>query len=86
MSQAEYLEWQVFDVLEPIGFRRDDHLAAWMAQWAVAPHVKEMPAAEKFMPFDEGRFDDDDEEDGGLDGWLAAASRIGIPIVTEGAV
>jgi hypothetical protein len=88
MSWREYQEWQIFDAMEPIGFRRADLLAAHHAQWALAPHVKDMPPAEAFMPFDERRFDppkdDADEAEFTIGGWLAAARKAGMVIRKEG--
>lgn len=85
MSWPEFLEWQVFDALEPIGFKRDDHLAAHIAQAAVAPHVKELGPLKDFMPFDDARFDQEDEDEAEftVSGWIGAAVEAGIPVVSN---
>lgn len=82
MSWAEFLEWQVFDALEPVGFRRDDFHAAHIAAAAIAPHVKKAPGPADLMPFDEKRFDPP-AGDGGLDGWLSAARKAGLSVVQQ---
>ena len=84
MSQAEYLDWQVFDTLEPIGFHRADHHVAALSWAALTPHCKESLTVADLMPFDEGRFDapigEEDEPDFDLDNWLSAAERRGIAV------
>lgn len=85
MTKREYLQWQVFDAMEPIGFLRDDYLAASIAQAAVMAHVKDPPTIAESILFAPDRFDEPDEEEAeeehSVVAWKAAAKRIGLPVV-----
>lgn len=88
MSWPEYLEWQALDTMEPIGFLRDDYLAAHVAMASVRPHVKGEIDPADFQPFSAKRFDgpedDDDGEEMTVSGWLSAARRVGLKVQREG--
>lgn len=71
--------------MEPIGFLRDDYLAAHIAQHVIAPHANETPSISDMMLFDPDRFEpqDEDMEEFTVSGLLTVARTGGLEVVQE---